>query len=156
MQNYILQYKSLKKRQLFFLLFVSISKSANVFENPDYMVWLGYIVCVCSHNNFCGYVVHRYMYLPICFWLLHLPVREVWKSWGNSSKRTDNSRASSLQEMMGTPRVIFQQEPLDGSTTKFLTRLQKNNHAIELAFEKYESIPEILLLHNIIPIKRLL
>ena len=65
------------------------------------------------------------MYLPICFWLLHLPVREVWKSWGNSSKRTDNSRASSLQEMMGTPRVIFQQEPLDGSTTKFLTRLQK-------------------------------
>ena len=66
------------------------------------------------------------MYLHICFWLLHiLPVREVWKSWGNSSKRTDNSRASSLQEMMGTPRVIFQQEPLDGSTTKFLTRLQK-------------------------------
>ena len=33
-----------KKEKRFF--FVSISKSANVFENPDYMVWLGYIVRV--------------------------------------------------------------------------------------------------------------
>ena len=73
-----------------------------------------------------SYIDTYTMYLPICFWLLHLPVREVWKSWGNSSKRTDNSRASSLQEMMGTPRVIFQQEPLDGSTTKFPNKVAKN------------------------------
>ena len=92
------------KKEKRFFFFLCQSQSLQMFLKTEIMR-SGWDSSACGRITTFVDMSYMYvlgMYLHICFWLLHiLPVREVWKSWGNSSKRTDNSWAA-LQEMMGT------------------------------------------------------